>query len=78
MSRFNALYLGEPGVAINLLEHGEGDHLQEVSFDDLRLALINALRRIERAAADNHRLQERVAALEINRSMTRQPKEHSR
>lgn len=46
MSRFNTLYLGEPGDAAEELEHAHGD--PEADRDEIRVALINALRRIER------------------------------
>ena len=43
-SRFNTLYLGQPGEAADALEDFSNG---KVDVDELRLALINALRRIE-------------------------------
>lgn len=50
MSRFNTLYLGEPGDAADALEDTDADN------GELRAALINALRRIDQ-------LEKRVAQM---------------
>lgn len=50
-SRFNELYRGQPGDAADQLED------EEASEQELRAALINALRRIERLEAQVLNLQ---------------------
>ena len=54
-SRFNELYLGEPGDAADQLED------LPASEQELRAALINALRRIERLEAQVLNLQAQLA-----------------
>jgi len=54
MSRFNELYRGEPGDAADQLED------REATDQELKAALVNALRRIERLEA-----QERTSAIQI-------------
>lgn len=46
MSRFNDLRLGDPSDAAGLLDYWGKAEVTEVTQDDLRLALVNALRRI--------------------------------
>lgn len=45
-SRFNTIYLGEPGEAADALENFYGVSADEIDTDELRRGLINALRRI--------------------------------
>ena len=45
MSRFNDLYRGEPDIAAERLDYW-GREVQPYTTDELRLALVNALRRI--------------------------------
>ena len=47
-SRFNTLYLGQPSEAADELEGGQ----EETTVDELRIALINALRRIDALQTD--------------------------
>ena len=44
MSRFNTLYRGS---ASDVVDELDDDKITETTVDDLRLALINAMRRIE-------------------------------
>lgn len=55
-SRFNTLYHGEPDRAADALEQGDSDFPKAVTPDELRIALINALRRI-------HQLERCIARL---------------
>lgn len=55
-SRFNTLYLGEPTEAADALENFDGVDDSEIDVNELRLALINALKRIAQ-------LEQRVANL---------------
>ncbi len=50
MSRFNTLYLGEPADAADELEIADAD--PEADRDEIRVALINALRRIDKLESE--------------------------
>jgi hypothetical protein len=57
MSRFNTLYLGEAADAADELESPDAD--PEADLDEVRVALINALRRIDK-------LERQVAQLRVS------------
>lgn len=60
MSRFNTLYHGAPNEAADVLEHSSPVAVNPQAIDELRIALINALRRIEQLDQDVQRLRSEV------------------